>query len=45
MQRVAVIGCGFMGATHMEAYQLLPNAEIAAGVDVSAETRKETADK
>ena len=45
MQKVAVIGCGFMGATHMEAYRLLPNAEIAAGVDVSAETRKQIADK
>lgn len=45
MQKVAVVGCGFMGATHMEAYRLLPNAEIAAGVDVSADTRTKTADK
>ncbi|MGD8237006.1 MAG: Gfo/Idh/MocA family oxidoreductase [Armatimonadota bacterium] len=45
MQKVAVIGCGFMGATHMEAYQLLPNAEIAAGVDVRAETAKEISGK
>ncbi len=45
MQKVAVIGCGFMGATHMEAYRLLPNAELAAGVDVSEEKRGEILEK
>ncbi len=45
MQRVAVIGCGFMGQTHMEAYRALPNVEIAAGVDKDPENQRKVKER
>ena len=34
MIKVAIIGAGFMGSMHTQVYQNLPNAELAAIVDV-----------
>lgn len=41
MVRVGVVGLGFMGKMHAQAYALLPNAEISAVVDRDKERRRE----
>jgi predicted dehydrogenase len=33
--RVAIIGCGGISQTHLEAYKQIPEVEIVAGVDIS----------
>ncbi len=33
MQRVAIVGCGFMGRMHANVYGILPNAQLVAVVD------------
>ncbi|MFQ6096133.1 MAG: Gfo/Idh/MocA family protein [Armatimonadota bacterium] len=45
MQKVAVIGCGFMGETHMAAYDALDTATLAYAVDANEEKVKEVAGK
>jgi len=45
MIRVAVVGCGFMGQTHMEAYRALPNVELAAGVDKNEENKRKVRER
>jgi len=40
MQRVAVVGYGFMGQMHCNAYAALPNAELAAVVDPVTEKQE-----
>ena len=35
--RVAIIGCGGICQTHMEAYKSIPEVEIVAGVDILQE--------
>ena len=45
MQRVAVVGCGFMGQTHLEAYAALPNVEIVAAVDKSDENKRKVKER
>ena len=32
--RVAIIGCGGIAQSHMKAYQMIPEVEIVAGVDI-----------
>jgi UDP-N-acetylglucosamine 3-dehydrogenase len=36
MQRVVLVGCGFMGRMHGTVYSILPNAEMVAAVDKDA---------
>ena len=38
--RVAVIGCGGIAQTHLEAYKSIPEVEIVAGVDIDPERLK-----
>ncbi len=38
--RVAVIGCGGIAQTHLEAYKHIPEVEIVAGVDIDPERLK-----
>ena len=35
--RVAIIGCGGIAQTHLEAYKSIPEVEIVAGVDINPE--------
>lgn len=35
--RVAIIGCGGISQTHLEAYKSIPEVEIVAGVDINPE--------
>lgn len=37
MQKVALVGCGFMGRMHANVYRLLANAELVAVIDHRAE--------
>jgi predicted dehydrogenase len=39
MQKVAIVGCGFMGRMHANVYGLLENAELVAFVDRKPEKR------
>ena len=32
--RVAIVGCGGIAQTHLEAYKSIPEVEIVAGVDI-----------
>lgn len=41
MQRIAIVGCGFMGRMHANVYGLLDNAELVAFVDRKTERRQE----
>ncbi len=41
MQKVAVVGGGFMGKTHMTAYQAIKQAELVALVDATPKVRRE----
>lgn len=43
MLRVAVIGCGFQGRVHLEAFRVLPNVEVIAVCDTDAERRERLA--
>ncbi len=43
MQRVAVVGLGFMGKTHAIAYSAIESAELAKVVDVQEEVAREVA--
>jgi len=45
MVKVGVVGLGFMGGMHAQAYSILPNAQITAGVDADKQRRKEFAAK
>src|ERR1700736_5356598 len=45
MQRVVLVGCGFMGKMHATVYGLLPNAELVAVVDKSPERLAEFGDR
>lgn len=40
MQKVAIVGCGFMGRMHANVYGLLENAELVAFVDRKPEKRE-----
>jgi predicted dehydrogenase len=40
MQKIAIIGCGFMGRMHANVYGLLDNAKLVAFVDRKAEKRE-----
>jgi predicted dehydrogenase len=41
MQRVVLVGCGFMGKMHGTVYGQLPNAELVAAVDQTPDRLKE----
>lgn len=43
MFNIAVVGSGFIGTSHIEAYKKLPNANITAVIDVNAEIGKKVA--
>src|ERR1700691_1172413 len=43
--RTAIVGCGKVGATHVLAYQALPNSEFVAVCDVAAERAQAFAEK
>lgn len=43
MQRVAILGAGWMAGVHGDAYSNMENAEVAAIVDVNADAAKELA--
>ena len=43
--RVAIIGCGGIAQTHLNAYKSIPEVEIVAGVDVVADRLKVMRDK
>jgi predicted dehydrogenase len=45
MQRVVLVGCGFMGRMHGTVYSILPNAEMVAAVDKDAAQLKAFTDK
>jgi predicted dehydrogenase len=45
MVKVGVVGLGFMGAMHAQAYSILPNAQVAAGVDRDKQRHKDFAAK
>lgn len=45
MVKVGIIGAGFMGGMHAQAYPLLKNARLVAIADPRADKAKETADK
>jgi len=45
MQKVALVGYGFMGQMHSNAYAALPNAELAVVVDVDAAKREAAREK
>lgn len=45
MQRVVLVGCGFMGKMHGTVYSQLPNAQLIAAVDKSPERLKAYCDQ
>jgi predicted dehydrogenase len=40
MQKIAIVGCGFMGRMHANVYRLLDNADLVAFVDREPEKRE-----
>jgi len=45
MLKVGIVGCGFMGGTHAEAYRQIEGVTLAGFVDTSEERREEMAQK
>ncbi|MES2309746.1 MAG: Gfo/Idh/MocA family oxidoreductase [Verrucomicrobiota bacterium] len=45
MQKIAIIGMGFMGAMHAQCYRQIPNAQLVAFVDLDPQRAQKVADE
>ena len=45
MQKVAIIGMGFMGAMHAQCYRQIPNAKLVAFVDIDSDRAQKVCDQ